>query len=126
MLYDIEKNNAKLFDEPDVLLTYCCPACLYLGHKRDFYYALKSGKMSKRFHCPDCGCKFMQLTLTHKVANIKELGRCVYDWACFGSFDSIKWDTIKARLKQRGWSEAFWHGFKEAKFEHHCETGNVT
>lgn len=101
------------------MLRAVCPWCLHTGTLDKFTRFTKEGEVAKLTECPECGQAMKDSTL-----NMVDMGPEKYsEWfwtqvTAFKARDRVKWETVKKRVKEMGFSTQFWDAYKRVKEQH--------
>ena len=93
---------------------YQCPYCLYTSKlKNDFYIIGPKGKVSTRMAlCPGCYNTVRFSTLIDIARyDIVSYAKWIFDVKQFDVNHRIKWEKIKAVLRENDLSNAFWDAY---------------
>jgi predicted RNA-binding Zn-ribbon protein involved in translation (DUF1610 family) len=100
----------------DNVTKFLCPFCLHPDYYFRFQVTLKSGKVSGKYLCPECGKTMRRESLTKNMLP-EEYAEWVYEYSGFGFWQKINFKQWNERLYQLGISRPFWDKYKSLKGE---------
>lgn len=108
-------NTSGIETKIEVLTTFFyCPFCLHKDYLFRFERRLPSGKVSKRYTCPECDATMRQDSLTKKQTP-EEYAEWVYHYSCDGFWFKVDWKKFNKRLQELGIARRFWDKYKQLK-----------
>ncbi len=91
-----------------------CPFCLYKAKLSAFFISTKTGISQANAKCPECHNGMRMKSLWNDMG-ASQYAEWVFNYRLSGFWQKCPFAVWKKRLKEIGWSTAFWARYRELK-----------